>query len=343
MAKLKPQDFTGLAGKDILVSALPEQIIAAIRKRKDLSMDLSAYLVKLTQYCAAPNDAIKKDLKKLYAKIPAQDKAAIKKDFSELLAAIIVKNSAKALRDKLKLTFTSQSKLFIPTAGNFPLVDFMVKSANNVDNYSVKIMGKTTNTVKAQDVLATVSDQLKRKRSKETKILKCIAENDAKLGPILALESVIDEMSGVKSGKMRSKFAELVRNKSINNDELAKSPEDWWAFFEPVIDNYYAKGKQTLAKAWKRGYHYDALTVLAQYAVADHTKDMNWSDFVDEIQTKVNYFKFDLSNDGTYLSEVVNGLSERKPNQKFRLRAKSRIKESAPSSRSGQDKLGIQP
>lgn len=343
MAKLKPQDFDGLTGSDILISKLSEQIIAAIRKRKDLSMNLSSYLVKLTQYCASPNDTIKKDLKKLYTKVPAQDRAAIKKDFSELLAAIIVKNMSKALRDKLKLAFTTQSKLFIPTAGNSPLVDFMVKSGTAVDNYSVKMMGKTTNTVKAQDVLATVSDQLKRKRPKETKILKCVAENDAKLGPILALESVIDEMPGIKSGKMRSKFAELVKSKTISNDELAKSPEDWWSFFEPVIDNNYANGKATLSKAWKRGYHYDALTVLAQYAVADHTKDMNWGDFVDEIQTKVNYFKFDLNNDGTYLSEVINGMSERKPNQKFRLRAKSRIKESAPSSRSGQDKLGIQP
>lgn len=343
MAKLKPQDFDGLAGKDILLTVLPDQIIAAIRKRKDLPLSLSNYLVKLTQYCASPNTNLKTELRKLYAKVPSQDRAAIKKDFSELLAAIVIKGMPKATRDKLKLTINPQSKLFIPSAGNFPLVDFMIKSSSKVDNYSVKIMGKTTNTVKAQDVLATVSDQLKRKRAKETKILKCIAENDAKLGPILALESIIDEMPKIKTGKMRSKFSALAGNKSINNEELAKSPEDWWSFFEPVMDNYYAKGKPTLAKAWKRGYHYDALTVLAQYAVADHTKEMHWIDFVDEIQTKVNYFKFDLNNDGTYLSEIVNGLSERKPNQKFRLRAKSRIKESAPSSRSGQDKLGIQP
>jgi hypothetical protein len=109
------------------------------------------------------------------------------------------------------------------------------------------------------------------------------------------------------------------------------------------MDAYYAGGKKTITAAWRRGYYYDALTVLAQYTVADATQTMNWMPFVDEVQKKVNYFKFGLKNDGTYEYSIVNGLSERKPNQKFRLRAKSRIKESAPSSRSGQDKLGIQP
>lgn len=342
MAKLKPQDFPGLAGKNISVSKLAETITAAVRKRKDLDMTLSSYLVKLTEYCNTQNDAIKKDLKKLFPKIETTDKAAIKKDFSELIAALMVKGMPKTSRDKLNLTVTSSSSLLIPTAGNYPLIDFLIKTGNTVDNYSVKIMGKTTNTVKAQDVLESVSPNLKRKRRKEVDILQCIADNDAKLGPILALAKVIDDMP-VKPSKWKSKFVQLTNTKSINNDVLSENQEDWWMFFEPIADKYYSGGKKTLAKAWKQGYHYDALTVLAQYTVADYTKDWNWVEFVDEIQKKVSYFKFDLASDGTPVFEVINGLSERKPNQKFRLRAKSRIKESAPSSRSGQDKLGIQP
>jgi hypothetical protein len=40
--------------------------------------------------------------------------------------------------------------------------------------------------------------------------------------------------------------------------------------------------------------------------------------------------------------EIINGLSEQKPNQTFKLRAKSRLAEGAWAKRSGQDKLGIQ-
>lgn len=341
MAKLKPQDFAGIAGKDVTISSLKTNIIAAIGKRKDLDINLRNYLIKLTEYIdgESGNAAV---LKKLYPKVKAEDKNAIKKDFSELIAALAIKNMPKAQRDKLKLTISGQSKLFIPTAGNYPLVDFMVKSTGVVDNYSVKIMGKTTNTVKAQDVLATVSAKLKRENAKETAILECVAENDAKLGPILALGSVIDAMP-VKNTAMKNKFKSLCKIKTINNEALKKDEVDWWMFFEPIIDKYYAKGKPTLAKAWKRGYHYDALTVLAQYSVADYTKDMNWIAFVDEIQKKVTYFKFDISTTGIPDFEVINGTSERKPGQTFRLRAKSRIKEADPASRSGQDKLGIQP
>jgi hypothetical protein len=342
MAKLKPQDFTGLAGKEITVSALKASIVKSIQARKDLDMNLRNYLLKLTEYVDG-NAGELATMKKIYSKVEASDKNAIKKDFSEIIAALVIRNMPKSQRDKLNLTISAQSKVFIPTAGNYPLVDFMIKSSGGVvDNYSVKIMGKTTNTVKAQDVLETVSPKLKKKNPKETAILECVAENDAKLGPILALASIIDEMP-VKNGPMKNKFKTLCKSKQIKNDVLKEQDVDWWVFFEPIMDKYYSKGKPTLAKAWKKGYCYDALTVLAQYSVADHTKDMNWGDFVDEIQKKVTYFKFDINTAGVPAHDVINGLSERKPGQKFRLRAKSRLKESDPSSRSGQDKLGIQP
>lgn len=343
MAGLKPQDFNGLAGKDIPVKNLADKIIEAIKKRKDLSSNLSNYLTLLTEYCADPSSVSTKDLSKYYGKLDMREKAAINKDFSELLGALVLKNDQSKLK-KLNLTMNNQSKLFIPTAGNYPLVDFLIKTQDVVDEYSVKIMGKTTNTVKAQDVLSVASNKLKNRNPKETKILQIIADNDAKIGPIMVLAELAPDISQLKkTNKMYRKFVSLAEAKKINNDVLSENPEEWWDFFEPLMDQYYSNGKATLAKTWKKKFYYDVLTVLAQYTVADFTKDMNWGEFVDEVQSKVTYFKFALESNGTFSHEVINGLSERKPNQKFRLRAKSRIKESAPSSRSGQDKLGIQP
>lgn len=341
MAKLKPQDFPGMAGKHIKISELPTKLIAAIRSRKDLDNNLSGYLVKLVQYCDSPSQTIKADLGKFIKKVAQQDKNAIQKDFSELLGAIIIGNMNKAELTKLGLAVDAQSTLFIPTAGNYPLVDFMINTKKIEYQYSVKTLQKTTNTLKAQDILATVSTTTKRKYAKETQLLEMISEYDAKLGPILALAKIAPTMQEFK--KSDKLYKQFITTKSINNDLLKEDPESWYLLFEPVIDSYYAGGKKTISSAWKKGYHYDALTVLAQYTVADATKDMNWMPFVDEVQKKVTYFKFGLKTDGTYEYALVNGMSERKANQKFRLRAKSRIKESAPSSRSGQDKLGIQP
>lgn len=341
MAKLKPQDFPGMAGKHIKVSELPTKLIASIRSRKDLDNSLSGYLVKLVQYCDNPTPAIKADLAKFIKKIPQQDKNGIQKDFSELLGAIIINNISKQELSKLKLAMDQQSTLFIPTAGNYPLVDFMINTKRVEYQYSVKTMQKTTNTLKAHDILQTVSAATKKKYKKETELLEMISENDAKLGPILALAKIAPTMKEFK--KSDNLYKKFISTSKINNDLLKEDPESWFLLFEPIMDSYYKNGKKTIAAAWKKGFHYDALTVLAQYTVADATKDMNWMPFVDEVQSKVTYFKFGLKNDGTYEYDLVNGSSERKPNQKFRLRAKSRIKESAPASRSGQDKLGIQP
>lgn len=343
MAKLKPQDFSGLVNVDMPISTAPEKIIKSIGKRQDLSIALSNYLIKLVQYSSGSKAATKADLGKFYKKVDTADKSAIQKDFSELLAPIILltesrQNSAKFT--KLKLQLSSESKMFIPAAGNYPLVDFMIKTGEIKNQYSVKTLQKTTNTLKAGDIYNTVSAATLRKYPQETAIIKMIHENDAKLGPILILVKLANKINGLRGHKMYQQFISL---RTVNNETFSKNPTDWYNFFELVVDAHYSGGKSTFNKAWRAKFYYDAITVLAQYTVADITKNMKWSPFVNEVQKIVTYFKFGLNPDGSYAYTVVNALSEQKANQSFRLRAKSRLKDGAWGSRSGQDKLGIQP
>lgn len=344
MAKLKPQDFSGLADRYIRINKLAEEIITAVAERQDLNMHEKAYLTTLTEFCNTGNTNLKADLKKQYTKLDQKAKNATQKDFSELLASLFVMNESPAERRKLNLKYGSTSQMFIPAAGNFPLIDFMIKTGSTVDDYSVKIMGKTTNTIKAHDILATVSTATKTKYRTETKLLECVANFDAKLGPIKALSTLASKLPMAKTGKQASEFKKWGTAGGTAQSIQASLQKDpsWYGFFEPLIDEYYARGKGTIEKAW-RTHPYDALTVLAQYSIAACTKDYNWMPFVDEIQTKVTYFKFALNADGTPGYELVNGKSDRKPNAKYQLRAKSRLKEGAYGSRSGQDKLGIQP
>lgn len=344
MSKLKPQSFIGLVDANIPISAAPTKIIKSIESRSDLPLPLSNYLIKLVQYSSGIKSATTQDLEKLYKKIESADRNAIQKDFSELLAPLILlKESRQASQNlkALKLTVSTTSKMFIPAAGNYPLIDFMVRTGNIQNEYSVKTLQKTTNTLKAGDILHTVSNATKARYARETEILKMIDSYDAKVGPILILAKLAPSIKEFK--KTHPLYRRFVGLKTVDNDIFKAQPVDWYTFFEPVIDAYYANGKSTINKAWKAKYYFDALTVLAQYAVADITQSMNWMPFVDEVQKKVTYFKFGLNSNGTYTYQLVNGLSERKAGQKFRLRAKSRLKPGAWSQRSGQDKLGIQP
>lgn len=51
MAKLKPQDFSGLADRYIRINKLAEEIITAVAERQDLNMNEKAYLTTLTEFC----------------------------------------------------------------------------------------------------------------------------------------------------------------------------------------------------------------------------------------------------------------------------------------------------
>jgi len=343
MAKLKPQDFSGLVNVDLKIAAAPEKIIASIGKRKDLSVALSNYLIKLVLYSSDSRTVTKIELGKFFKKVDAVDKSAIQKDFSELLAPIILLSESKqnaAKFTKLNLQLSSASQMFIPAAGNYPLVDFMIKTGQIQNQYSVKTLQKTTNTLKAGDIYKTVSSTTLNKYPEETAIIKMIHENDAKLGPILILSKLANKIKGLHSHKMYREFTKL---RTANNQTFSKNAVDWYSFFEIIVDAHYLGGKATFDKAWKSKFYYDAITVLAQYTVADITKNMKWTPYVHEVQKIVTYFKFGLNSDGSFEYTVVNSLSEQKTKQSFRLRAKSRLKEGAWSSRSGQDKLGIQP
>lgn len=344
MSNLKPQSFKGLVDSDVLISEAPKKIIKSIESRKDLSVSLSNYLIKLVQHSSGIGSVTTQELQKLYRKIDPADKNSIQKDFSELLAPLILLKEFRQrgqILKELKLTVSSSSKMFIPAAGNYPLIDFMVKTAGKQDDYSVKTFQKSTNTLKAGDILATVSKATKTRYPEETKILEMIHKYDAKLGPILILAKIAPTIYQFnKSHKLYSKFRSLT---SIDNNTFAAQQSDWYNFFEPVIDQWYAKGKNTFNKAWKAKYYYDAVTVFAQYVIANRTQHMNWTPFVDEVKKKVTYFKFGLTAQGTYEYVLLNGHSFQDASVKFQLRAKSRLKEGAWSERSGQDKLGIQP
>jgi len=236
MAKLKPQNFPGMSGGDIIIANAPAKLIDSIRKRNDLPVSLSNYLVKLVQYCTNPSSVKTSELSGFYKKVDSKDKAAIQKDFSEMLGPILVSKEQKPTLNKLNLTINARSTMFIPTAGNYPLVDFMIRTGKVEDQYSVKTLQKTTNTLKAGDLLNTVSDSVKKKYAKETEILRIIDSNDAKLGPILLLAKLAPTIPEFKkTGKYYTKF---ISSGTFSNDTFAEDPEGWHNFFNQTIVNF---------------------------------------------------------------------------------------------------------
>lgn len=85
----------------------------------------------------------------------------IQKDFSELIAPICVLEHGQ--RDLANMGFAELNKsnaiVFVPTEGNYPLVDFIIEDDDGREYpFSVKVMSSTTNVIKPQDLMTFVDD-----------------------------------------------------------------------------------------------------------------------------------------------------------------------------------------
>lgn len=373
MAKLKPQDFTGLAGVDLPVSTLKDKIIAAVEKRSDLSPQEKSFLIALTDYAATANPpaAKQKALTSAFSKAKLKNPAianATQNDFSEIIGALILANIPSSTQKSLHINVNkTTSKLFIPAAGNYPLIDFIIRDTSGSYDFSVKALQKTTNVIKPGDVLPLLESarfrKIKTTHQTETLILKIIDQNSTKHGPMALIAYLYKTNRSLvpfkanhpKLKKFLSAFATDNSGKIIgtplSNADYGKTRTEpnaayeWWDLFEPLMDKYYANGKSTLQKTWKKGFYEACITVLCQYATAAATKNMNWTPFVDVVKSYVNYFKFGLNTDGTFDFLIENEFTTMDASKKraYQLRAKSRISESAPDKRAAQDKLGLQP
>ena len=161
---MKPQDFPGIGGTRMKYSAYLAKIREVVRDR-DIPIPLKNYLIQLIDYCDSHSGADRAELLQayqLFANSDAFDSLNnIQKDFSELIAPICVLEHGQ--RELASMGFAELNKsnaiVFVPTEGNYPLVDFIIYDDDGREYpFSVKVMSSTTNVIKPQDLMTFVDD-----------------------------------------------------------------------------------------------------------------------------------------------------------------------------------------
>jgi hypothetical protein len=180
---LKPNLFPNMTDVEIKFSAYGTRLIQSI-ELTELSQEQKELLKALTRYHLNEIGlaALKKTFSLFKDTIPLN---TINNDFSELLGPLAVINM------KLLKIPKSNSTVFVPYRGNFPLLDYKITNGKTVYKISAK-SGDTTNTLKPGDVVELIEDEasLKSKysRSTEFNVIKILKENTVKQGPIEAID-----------------------------------------------------------------------------------------------------------------------------------------------------------
>lgn len=212
--KMKPQDFKGITDKWYKVSQLKSVLFKAIDVRSDISEESKEYFKSLYDHYV--NGAEVKNYESI-----SSNSNAILRDYGEIVGTIwyLANNSA-----------LSSGKVFLPHAGNYPLIDSIIK----VNDTEIKVSSKSgkgvSNTVKGKDIVSIISElpkkeqsDIKRKYASELGILQAIENDNTVVGSIKAFNILepglyrkfkkdIDDMIKIKGFK---KFIDAPVNQSL--------------------------------------------------------------------------------------------------------------------------------
>lgn len=241
---LKPQFFTGLTDSDITFSSYYSKVIESIESNTKLDKQQKSYLIDLVDYHNSfSSQALTKWKKSFKASSDSIPVNTINNDFGEILGPMAIIN-----KKMLPIT-PSGAKVFLPYAGNYPLVDYLIKTRSKQFNISAK-SGDTTNTLKPSDVkkLIDASEVLIKKYKNTTQytVISILTENSWKQGPIEALIYLKSENFKEASWIKNNTYSEPVRQKAENTIvDISKNSLDFTQMYKDATDAkvYYVKFK----------------------------------------------------------------------------------------------------
>ena len=370
--QLKPNFFDGMTDVKLSLSNYCKKLHTAIDKRDDLDWPIKDYLHLLAS-SANKERVTPTELQKAYNKIKNDTQLvnAIQKDYGEMLAPIICLRQTNKQNKDLGLGELSiaNSRIFLPEAGNFPLVDFLIyhgPTGEDKYQFSVKIKGATTNVIKPQDIIETLKANKNTKLMKkhEYKVLQILQENNAQHGPIAALVyldskaksmGVTTNIGGSKSADLRARYAVnasgAITGQKLSQADMEKAGTAWKKTLEPFMKKYYPQMLDVWNTSKWQGKRIDmpyekALSITCQYALGKISKNegkLKYKQFLDAEKSSVSYFKFALDGQGNFSYNIENdtNLTDTK---EYYLRAKNTPRDSgAGKTRAYADKIGVQP
>jgi len=360
--EMKPQKFPGFPlDRWIQYPAYLEALKTAIEVRVELPTVVKTFLVELVEYCDSHSAGDRADLVTAYRNLTdsAYDAVIkdIQKDFSEMMAPIcVLERGASQLQ---QLGFTNLNKgnasVFIPQAGNEPLIDFKLKDgANREYPFSVKVLSNTTNVIKPQDLVnfmdANVRDpfMVEYEKKIEAKVLRTlgnktdsVAESTYKTIRLLAQQSNL-------TSRFPDNILQAIPADPSPTTMTEAHMEQYSSVWTQMAATYYPQFNQqsqftdtTLGGSGKRNAKYNQVSLIMQLAIQKFSDDgiLQYREIVvDYLMNKVTYYKFKLGGNGMPEFKMENkAYNQLRRTDRFKLRAKSY--KSSPVN----DRVGIQP
>ena len=342
---LKPQDFAMPLDKKVSFNKYYNGVMSAIGERKDLPDPITNYLRALVKYCYEHKDH--KNLTKKYKKLMDSQYAGtiseIESDFSEIMAPLCVLERGQ--RELEKMGFKGLTKentmIYVPKKGNEPLMDFALYGKDGREyKFSVKKATGVTNTVKPKDIIKLMEDLTKIYEGEDNyEILKVLAENSIKLGPIYAFKEAYNRFEQVQN---KLKQAGLVWNIDLMiPDNVVPDVLVYQAQWTKVMSVYYNEG----IDYWEQPDFTDGplgvVSLTCQTALEKMTKGeklWNYRDIiVDVVMKQVSFYKFKLNKGDPEFFMSNNLYNDIPKNAQFYLRNKSS------KSRPYRETVGVQP
>lgn len=241
---LKPQFFTGITDSDISFSSYYSTLITSIQDSKKLDNQQKSLLVDLVDYHTSfSSQALAKWKKSFKASGSCIPVNTINTDFGEILGPMAIINKQLLPIDGKK------AKVFLPYAGNYPLLDYIIKTDKKQYNISAK-SGDSTNTLKPSDVKKLIDDSavLKKKytNTPQYNVIKILSENTWKQGPIEALMYLKGQNYSEAKWLKNATYSEPIRQKAENTIvEISKASLNFTEMYADATDAkvYYVKFK----------------------------------------------------------------------------------------------------
>ena len=346
MPSLKPQDFDIAFNTKQDFKKYYKDVIGAIMKRDGLPKPLEEYLVQLIKFCYEHKD--KPELMEAFNTLKETEYidavSNIANDFSEIMAPLCVLERGAERLNKLGYRGLNKNnaQIYIPYQGNYPLLDFMIYDDKDVEyKFSVKRAGKTTNTVKPQDIIDLLNAKSNTKFVKEYKttipyqILKDLAEGSASLGPFKAFKTLVKGFPDrTVSTSILQIIDKMIPDGKVPDVELYQ--EQW----TEIMGIYYNMGIEYWGNAPHSSGNVGIASLTCQMALEKVTKNQklfNYRDIVEKfVMQEICFYKFDIKK-GMPEFYLENHLYNRiKQSDTFYLRVKSSI------GRPYRDKVGVQ-
>ncbi len=315
LVSLKPQAFNiASETKRWTLSEYNKKVYNAIESREDLKSEVKSYLYCLMEYYNG--DKSKKELESIYENVKKELPINnINKDFGEVIGPIGIIN--RQLFSDKGIRFSNSSRIYVPPRPNEPLMDYGIEDKGTTYVISAK-SGKTTNTVKPQDILGLLAKDEKKNRfwknTKQYKILNILSRSTAVMGPIRAVAELYPNLIDKK-----------IADKTEKNSFKAEN------FLEFISKNdFLSKQKNPTATQ----VTYECEKIIMEES---KTSKLDMTDiFKDAIENKVIYVRFEIGRSGSGIWEVTMSDDIITKGKKVSFRSKN-------SRNNAGDKLGLQP